>query len=83
MGYSEPATYFRCSDHTEAFQAFPLGKLGCFYGLKTQFTSFTRSAGTGHVQDVEKWYFLHVDTCVLQSFCSLFLRAGAEGHTLQ
>lgn len=35
MGYSEPATYFRCSDGTDAFQAFPLGKLGCSYSLRT------------------------------------------------
>lgn len=63
MGYSEPATYFRCSDGTDAFQAFPLGKLGCSYSLKTQFMSFTRSVGTVHMQDMEKWHFLNVDAC--------------------
>lgn len=83
---AETVTYFRCSDDTAAFQAFPLGKLGCSYGLSAQKSSvFHMLCGhSTHARHGDK-AFLNVDTHMdvhLSPLCPYFSRAGAEEHIL-
>lgn len=59
----ETVTHFRCSDDTAVFQAFPLGKLGCSYGLNAQKSSVFHML-CGHSTHARHGHrvFLNVDT---------------------
>lgn len=71
MGYSQPATVKMASISRHSH----LESLAALMGSRHS----SRSAGAGHVQDMEKWYFLNADTHVCFSpsvpyFSGLVLR---------